>query len=211
MKAEIKATPKERPILFNGEMVRATLDDRKTMTRRVCKPAEDAALSYVVTCENSQWGDEEGDVLFSCPYGKVGDRLWVRETFVQPEIGHHKCPVYYRANEEDALFIGNQYKWKPSIFMPRWASRITLEITVIRIERLNDITHEDAKSEGVETTTFPSFAGSPFPCWKGYGKGKAYLDTALDSFKSLWRSINGEESWAENPWVWVVEFKQVVA
>jgi hypothetical protein len=214
---------KERPILFNSEMVRAILDDRKMMTRRVVSSFIPNSISFKrgVMLENGDWvSDKTTDPLIPCasitvglsspciaqqycPLGTVGDRLWVRETHLDAKL-MNEGRVLFKADGDRSRF-----GWTPSIHMPRAASRITLEITAIRIERLQDITWDDAKAEGVETTTFPSFAGSPFACWKGYGKGKAYLDSAIEGFQSLWQSINGEESWTANPWVWVVEFKRV--
>lgn len=172
---------KERPILFSGEMVRAILDGRKTQTRRVIKP------------QGEPYTIEDVDVL-KCPYGIPGDRLWVRETFADLRgmgFGHKWA---YRADtpegsESDRIRIGYGVRWKPSIHMPRWASRITLEITDIRVERVQDITYIDAKAEGVE-----------------YEKG--YTDPR-EAFATLWNSINAKRDygWAMNPWVWIIEFK----
>jgi hypothetical protein len=174
---------KERPMLFNTAMVEAILAGDKTETRRIVR------VSPPGRANNSMWSQE-------CPYGEVGDRLWVRETFalVPPSAYRHspgvqqtpqpndeyQCAVY-KAGWERA----NPGSWKPSIHMPRWASRITLEITHVRIERLQNLTEEEAQKEGVNAP-----------------KGEA-----RDAFKKLWKSINGVDSWDKNPWVWVIEFR----
>lgn len=189
---------KERPILFNSQMVQAIFEGRKTQTRRVAKCFGD--LDKPIMFDDGSWnaiGTQCGMMTqVACPYGKVGDRLWVRETFHLAGFGM----VDYKA---DNINI-RPAKWKPSIFMPKWASRITLEITNIRVERLNDISENDAKAEGIE-------------CWMDFGDEvyKDYLgrhhalNTPQFAFKSLWESINGFDSWQNNPWVWVVEFKRI--
>ena len=120
---------KPRPIIFSAEMVRAILDGRKTQTRRICKPANDAPLSYVVDGEDGTFGDEEGDFTFKCPYGQIGGELWVRETFsLHPE----QAGIAYRADGEE-FEDGDGWLWEPKwaspIHMPRKLSRITLRIT----------------------------------------------------------------------------------
>ncbi|ASL89065.1 hypothetical protein BVG97_16250 [Serratia marcescens] len=235
---------KERPVIFNGEMVRAILDGRKTQTRRAISDRQlhliDVA-SQVGECYPLESGiDHSNSQSYyreHCPFGQVGDRLWVRETFAV--LGNEDgCPIDWNGNlikgdEKQAARIykascwqepGNyglwsipdretQYEgtWRPSIHMSRWASRIMLEITAVRVERLNDISVDDAKAEGVRALE------------NNFGNGPAYCDYLLpnlddtaewynrasDSFKSLWKSIYGEESWRANPWVWVIEFKQV--
>nr|DAF23431.1 MAG TPA: ASCH domain protein [Caudoviricetes sp.] len=220
---------KERPVIFNSEMVRAILDGRKTQTRRTianvgsdnCIPLQkptktkDGIYTHVM--------DAPGHDL--CPFGRVGDRLWVREAyqgplfnfdqmetyledtskFERPEFCEYradggKTPEYYDA--DDNL----RYGWKPSIHMPRWASRITLEITGVRVERLNDISEEDAKAEGVKP------AGDMLPDYPDtFLTPKGDFATAKVAFQRLWQSIYGEESWAVNPWVWVIEFKRADA
>ena len=202
---------KERPILFSGEMVRAILDDRKTMTRRVVKPPFEIHANGFITRRRGN----ERLCPYACPYGKPGDRLWVRETwtydnkeYVQtykdepwrgmPDIG--TAEVYYRATERtpDAF-----PRWRPSIFMPRWASRITLEIANVRVERLNDISEEDAKREGVESN-FDEGVVYYGPLNKGHADARI-------AFSWLWDSINAKRgySWKSNPWVWVVEFERI--
>jgi len=219
---------KERAIIFNAEMVRAVLEGRKTQTRRIMKVQPESAefesrfiIYSTKPSEIGKWCWAEPGVfvnprrsaLFSCPFGAVGDRLWVRETWA--DVNHEGCPaVAYRAdgevrdlNEDDGeendhnlekylfanwypdLISGTEGRWTPSIHMPRWASRITLEITGVRVERLQDISEADCAAEGL---------GSPF--LRDYKKPK---------FAALWQSIYGEESWQANPWVWVIEFKRV--
>lgn len=168
---------KERPILFSGEMVRAILDGRKTQTRRVAKGIALEWLAPDMFTPEFVALPENG----LCPYGYSGDRLWVRETFQSYGDG-----FAYRATP----VIPDNRNWKPSIFMPRSASRITLEITNVRVERLNEITEMDAEAEGVYVW---SDSGNP-AIWK---------------FHCLWDDINGKKyPWSSNPWVWVVEFQK---
>jgi len=199
---------KTRPILFSGPMVRALLAGNKTQTRRVVKHKSDADCPY-----------HENNIAVACPYGKVGDRLWVRETWrvdwadeAMAEIGFRadedskKCappfPWLDRANEKH-LEPDSKIRWQPSIFMPRWACRVILEITAVRVERLQDISEEDAKAEGVDTSvTHPS------PTGVGKFRVKNYV-FAREAYADLWRLINGHDSWAQNPWVWVIEFKRL--
>ena len=223
---------KFRPILFSGPMVRALLDGSKTQTRRACKPANNANLCSVVEVPDpmergqvyngSHFGDEEGDVQFACPWGQPGNKLWVRETWAAPHAYDHLPPrliprdarIHYAATEERGGLL-----WHPSIHMPRWASRITLEITGVWVERLQDISEADAIAEGIERLPEPVIAGR----WsggnrftlKGMGTGACAGDvswnapTASELYQRLWESINGPGSWAANPWVWVVAFKRV--
>jgi hypothetical protein len=210
--------PKERPILFSGPMVRAILGGRKTQTRRIVKPQPFMVLSAEQWHSRAMSGvDPYGfrpigsqvleEMPAACPYGIPGDRLWVREKwrlgaeFCSTRLRDWRYPedlaehVHYAIDDIQEHFAG---QYRPSIFMPRWASRITLEITGIRVERLQDITEEDAIAEGFERDFKPD--GS------SYG---AELTTACEQFESLWQSINGPESWAANPWVWLVEFRRV--
>lgn len=199
---------KERPILFNGDMVRAILDGSKTQTRRVVKTMNNNRLEVKV---GGKWRQiHAADPNLPCPYGQPGDRLWVRETWSKEGLHPDEC--YYRATPY-GLTSGevDQIKWKPSIHMPRWASRITLEIVSVRVERLNDISEQDAVAEGIE----PIIDNSPFcgaRCWKDYMNQQSLpfdSDKPVASFMSLWKSVYGEESWQQNPWCWVVEFKMV--
>ena len=232
---------KERPILFSAPMVRAILEGKKTQTRRVIKPqpenlVEGKAINipygYYPDRYNGEnlwtfWGPkgskDQGKCtlpLSKCPYGQRGDRLWVREAF-------HICPhhedYFYRADDENLpLKCKAHTKWKPSIHMPRRASRITLEITGIRVERLQDISEEDAVAEGVpeDMTYVPIQIGHEATEALKDGGHTHFLERMVNppitqdwrqGFFRLWESINGKKSLDANPWVWVVEFKKVEA
>ena len=190
---------KERPILFSGPMVRAILEGRKTMTRRVVKPqpSKSCNVDSETACEILAKG---------CPYGDPGDKLWVRETFCETANvrgdGHYLCR--YRAGDEYDKIVECAGPWKPSIFMPRWASRITLEITSVRVERLQKINAVDAIAEGIEPTREQPGHFN----WKWYGLNNAQCNAVM-SFEMLWIMINGPESWDANPWVWVIKFRRV--
>lgn len=231
---------KERPILFSAPMVRAILEGRKTVTRRAIKaqPHIDASGNFCVG--RSNYGqDGYGNPVTKhfvndcCPYGKPGDRLWVRETFAllgnedgccidwqdnlvkgdersAARIYRASCPTgdyglyqipakaEWKPDTEAMEYDG---VWRPSIHMPRWASRILLEITDVRVERLQDISRYDIRAEGLECP--PELAGDDV--------SPNYRDWYPAAWRELWSSINGAESWNANPWVWVVEFKQVWA
>jgi hypothetical protein len=178
---------KERQILFSAPMVRAILDGSKTQTRRAVKPQP---LWIAEPSIPFKTPDADPKGIIRCPHGQPGDRLWVRETFFDA-TKLNELRVLYRADDDRSRF-----GWTPSIYMPRWASRITLGVTGVRVERLQDISEEDALSEGVH-------AGS----WE-YENGEG-TESAKESFECLWESINGIGSWESNPWVWVVEFKRV--
>jgi len=185
---------KERPILFSAPMVRAILEGRKTQTRRVVK-ISNPENAMRVEFSSTDFGVYRFDLYFPthvrsetfpCPYGQPGDRLWVRETW---RDGIYDGPIY----RADACKVTDEQlegTWKPSIFMPRWASRITLEITDVRVERLQEISEEDAKAEGVLRSG----------------------QTFRQSFNDLWGTIHaadGPNGWSADPWVWVIEFKQI--
>jgi hypothetical protein len=190
---------KERPILFSGPMVRAILEGRKTQTRRVVTLTDSGRVKAVGSSRN--WHLDDANAVLACPYGQPGDRLWVRESGWQPPYlspkmlreGADTWPryVYNADGDEKEWCRENGWKSRPSIHMPRWASRITLEVAGVRVERLNAITHVDAIAEGCE----------PHPDAPHQSMG--------DDFKRLWQSINGPGSWDLNPWVWVVEFKKL--
>jgi hypothetical protein len=190
---------KESPINFSTEMVRAILEDRKTQTRRIIKPPNKYALPYRWTIvkphSGGGWMATDGipekikeldKTGFKCPYGEVGDRLWVRETYMINTMGI----CVYKAAWWDGAFP-KEIKWQPSIFMPRKYSRIILEITGIRCERVQEITEEDAKKEGV----------LPDKETGGY----------VDSFMCLWDSLNAKRGygWDKNPYVWCVAFRRI--
>lgn len=229
---------KERPVIFNGEMIRALLDGRKTQTRRVianvgadnCIPLQKQTKTkdgiYTHVMDAPMYG--------LCPFGQVGDRLWVRETWGvvshdfdeseqiidwvpdRPATAIHEMPFgngYYSGHAiyaADGEFTwgdddghGERSCWKPSIHMPHAACRILLEITAVRVERLNNISEEDARAEGISDGGCLN-CGEPEPC----GCANPQPD-ATDAFAYLWQSIYGVENWLTNPWVWVIEFKRV--
>jgi len=204
---------KERPILFKGDMVRAILEGRKTQTRRVVKlpiKCPDTGCE-LAGCELA--GSPFDVTDRTCPYGQLGDGLWVRETFGVLDADHQTpdCKCYYKADcregsESDSLRKEYGYKYKPSIHMPRWASRITLEIVSVRVERLNEISEADSAAEGITDGGCMNCGNSSHPVDCGCGFP---LPSYKESFISLWESINGAGSWQQNPWVWVVEFKKV--
>lgn len=222
---------RERPIIFNGEMVRAILDGRKTQTRRVMKeqpekiPAEfeHGEPGYWVSCHAARQMVRNSLMTAACPFGFVGDRLWVRETFacIGNEDGHpidangnlcdresakriYKADCFQKSNNYGLWSSPDGFDfeggWTPSIHMPRWASRITLEITGVRVERLNDISYDDAIAEGVkqEWTCIDPGLGS-----------YAHKNDVQEDYAALWKFIYGAESWNANPWVWIVEFRRV--
>lgn len=220
---------KERGMIFNGEMVRAIMDGRKTQTRRIisnvgadnCIPLQkrtktkDGIYTHVM----------DANIYGLCPFGKVGDRLWVRETW--SDVNLEGAPaVAYRADDEvydlmedeslldedgafnyqdprvskyqfaawySDLISGVEGNWRPSIHMPRWASRITLEITDVRVEKLASVSEEDAGKEGYPADPSPFGGSTDKWLW----------------FRQLWDGIYPEKSFKHNPWVWVIEFKVV--
>ena len=212
---------KERPILFSAPMVRAILDGNKTQTRRSVKFNDrlnryDSDGFHRVTdetIEKKPWSENAVRQIIGCPYGQPGDRLWVREAFEDCCSALHSC-VLYRADGDDP-----GTKWTPSIHMPRWASRITLEVTGVRAERLQDISEVDAMAEGITRLTEPlpprRWSGPNRFTLKGMGSGACAGSVSLnapaaeDLYRRLWESINGPGSWDLNPWVWVVEFKRL--
>lgn len=195
---------KERGMIFNGEMVRALLDGRKTQTRRPIKWKQTRFTEIGEREDGSKWPWSEDaehacDFWHPCPFGAVGDRIWVRETWARYNIDQNSHDIAYRATTPQDW--PEEGRWRPSIHMPRWASRILLEITDVRVERLNAISQEDAQAEGLELTGWR-------PTYSDPDSGGEAL-TPYDNFAQLWESIYGEESWKANPWVWVIEFKRV--
>lgn len=187
----------ERPILFSGTMVRAILEGKKTQTRRVIKPQPDD------DCLNDGgWPI----TLEQCPYGVTGDRLWAREKWCMT-VGQplsEQEPIRYAADFDPA----SRGPWRPSIHMPRWASRITLEITDIRVQRVQEISEDDAKNEGLRRVT-----DGLYTYWRKdeWTKGPAGFSSAVGAFRDLWDSINAKRGhvWDANPWVWAITFKVV--
>lgn len=221
---------KERPILMSAPMVRAILDGRKTQTRRTVKPQPPAGCEYVIngahshalcrqTSAPSIWvapTPKSIEHRMPCPYGKPGDRLWVKETWFTPEAWDSVKPtelpildttsgIGVRINYSADLPPGSVIlgRLRPSIFMRRWMSRITLEVVSVRVERLQDISEADAHAEGVEPTQ-DQFVGAALAGIFG-AKHLPYAS----AYAKLWETINGFGSWDANPWVWVVEFKRI--
>jgi hypothetical protein len=224
---------KERPILFSGAMVRALLAGSKTQTRRAVKQQPPAGHSFAGWCVSSTHRPDEGKATWAagegpfmrdchrvkCPYGKPGDRLWVRETFLDTlgtGVEHRdESGLQHRyAFAADCVpgGYGDQARkdyglmWKPSIHMPRAASRILLEIVSVRIERLQDISEADCWAEGIEAVDGALDDLAIIHLAKRMGRS---FEDAAPTYAALWESINGAGSWDANPWVWVVEFKRV--
>ena len=246
---------RELPILMNGPMVRAVLEGRKTVTRRILKPQPfpdgyyqgdiclDVRSPYarfsVEAVDGGAYLSEEHE----SPYGEPGDRLWVREAWRVPdslnacsgfdiaerciEAGYRKPWSPIRFEDDGALTSAKDWhefgstpgeatpgRYRHARFMPRWASRITLEVTGVRAERLQDITHLQAIAEGVEEVGIGSgypwhYSATPVT-WADAVEGNAAVyDDARLAFRDLWQSINGPESWDANPWVWAIEFRRI--
>jgi hypothetical protein len=211
---------KERPILFSATMVQAILASRKTQTRRIIKPQPVHVVPFVsfgdgIEKPTGEFGlcmksDRVIEKHVRCPYGQRGDRLWVKETW---NIFHRQWDEYNQQEELGAPFrsIPKQMPkngildyaadwsggsgYRPSIHMPRWASRITLEVVSVRVERLQQISVIGATAEGVTYEVSQRPIGPHHP--------------AILAYQELWERINGKGSWAANPWVWVVEFKHI--
>lgn len=236
---------KERGMIFNAEMVRAILDGRKTQTRRIMKdrpsdgfhpthngydldlnahwytPGMVDKKGYLQPAKKDVFGVADENEGYTCPFGTVGDRIWVRETFQGPLIPEDELSEFLGENPdkfESPAYCeyaadggprpeyvdaddNTRHGWRPAIHMPRWASRLTLEIIGVRVERLNSISQEDAQAEGMELTGWRPTYSDPD------SGGEVW--TPYDNFAQLWESIYGEESWKANPWVWVIEFKVV--
>jgi hypothetical protein len=199
---------KERPILFSAPMVRALLDGSKTQTRRIVKDTGLYAIDAAIHGEEVAQRELRA-LATRCRYGAPGDQLWVREAFIHEpadycweasvSIPSRPASTVYRADVTgDSAGAG----WSPSIHMPRRLSRITLEVTGVRVERLQDISEEDAKAEGccAESHQTPDSPMAPTE-WNGH--------TAVEDYAALWDSINGRDAWNLNPFVWVVEFRRV--
>lgn len=196
---------KERPILFSGPMVRAILDGRKTQTRRVMRVG---------------WHPSHG--LDGCPYGKPSDRMWVRETWAGVRVGRY-APIFYRAScagdecdfvdpRDDSISRVKIAKWRPSIYMPREASRITLEVIEVRAQRLHEISDSDARAEGVVPGRIAADEDGPERIGYVLGDddgGCVLYPTEGDAFAVGWDTLNGERApWSSNPWVWAITFRR---
>lgn len=207
----------DRPVIFSADMVRATFAGRQTQFRRVIKdypwtrqpyyfcgmrnglgyPASEETVWAGFTCEGYH-----SPCYVKCPYGRPGDHLWVRETWIPTT--DNKRVADYRATSDGREYV---VPWKPSIHMPRWASRLTLEVTDIRVERLQDISEADAQAEGL--ASWPS-EKEPVTHY-GLTVADVWETDPRLTYKRLWDSINAKRgySWESNPWVWVVEFAVV--
>lgn len=221
---------KERPILFNGAMVRAIQAGQKTVTRRAIKHQPDVPVTDAIARREYPhgpatvdwyWRPKHGHLNgmpshgwdFKCPFGQVGDRLWVRETWfcdhfeVMSRPYRKPADLDLAAAREDGTLVyaadgltpyeAEQPTWRPSIHMPRWASRILLEVTAVRVERLQAISRADIRAEGLVCP--PELASDDV--------SPNYRDWFPAAFRALWESTGGD--WAGNPWVWVVEFQRV--
>ncbi|HWW99514.1 hypothetical protein [Collimonas sp.] len=204
---------KEIPILYTGAMVRALLADDKTQTRRTCKlqPHVGSGMTWWPDGKGTDTGTSGGApgcYLDLCPFGQPGDRHWVRETWQHSNWPHgpfdEDCDIFYRADYMDdphgpdgELSPEGKYRtWRPSIHMPRAASRIMLEVMNVRVERLQDISEADAFAEGVSALN-------------SRHAGAAYVTDVRLAYELLWKSLYGAGSWDANPWVWVVKFRRV--
>jgi len=214
---------KERPILFSAPMVRALLAGTKTQTRRPVKerspwPGGPAWVMSILPGERLWPHEYVGDARTNlrpmlCPYGAPGDRLWVKETIrLLPEFEPESEHAVSEFSADGEITKADAWPWKrrvlPSIHMPRGLSRIALEITEVRVQRLQNISEEDAIAEGVEATSPPDMLR-----YRDYRPEKEGLRStwsyARDSFHSLWESINGTASFAANPWIWALTFTRV--
>ncbi|VAM22601.1 Uncharacterised protein [Enterobacter hormaechei] len=204
-------------MIFNGEMVRAILDGRKTQTRRIiknCDVGRDDISSFIRIGKFTGCYPEDVPELIRecCPFGQPGDRIWVRETWAEAGASAPDLKLY-RANYPEHVTSGyenvppaEEIRWTPSIHMPRWASRLTLEITGVRVERLNGISEAEAEAEGIDMDALAD-SQDCYDCIADHNM--TGRPTAIGAFKYLWESIYGEENWQSNPWVWVIEFKVV--
>lgn len=208
---------KERPILFSGEMVRAILDNRKTQTRRVVKwpkwsdQTDPHQIAGLVEHRGIAWYEEGRPVKrYTCPYGVPGDRLWVRESWglVAENSGPHRL-IRYRATTPTAAM---GLRWRPSIHMPRWASRLTLDVVSVKVERVQEISEADAAAEGMTTPMLEvddeveELSQEDYD--SGYFRPKSDYSLAGE-FSHLWDSINAARGygWSVNPWCWCLTFR----
>lgn len=204
---------KDHPIIFSAPMVRAILEGKKTQTRRIVKPQPDRIIGKYPAIDD--FGDLEA---IRCPYGQPGDRLWVRETWAYVDNSEFDEPNYYDYKADSGAKYPGQWpeeftrdevpenvRWRPSIHMPRAASRILLEVADVRVERLQEISEQDAIEEGVELVASGPVLGD---FYRHYADPERGLDPQ-SSFETLWQSLHGPESWDANPWVWVITFKRL--
>lgn len=207
----------ERPIIFSGAMVRAILEGQKTQTRRIAPLLLPGEKHYIHAESHDEWLKKR---VSQCPHGKPGDRLWVREEW-RPHSALEDGPITVQFRADNATKCtahrhgsgeyeawcdriateaaevyerGGEQRWRPSIHMPRWASRITLEIEDVRVQRVQDISEDDARAEGVEPHTV----------------GCSSVKRHISAFADLWDSINAKRGygWDANPWVWAITFRR---
>lgn len=197
----------EQPILLSSPTIRSIFEGRQTQIRRLVKPQPSSMFTSFGELQDDPkfgFGFHDGERYWKCPYGRPGDRLWVKETFA---FGvSTKSSLAYKATSEWQDFEGgtpyneSDIEWKPAVYMKRQDSRIFLEITGVRVERLHDISEEDAKASGIEY-----ISGQ----WKNYTDPAVVCQRPIASFRTLWESVKGHGSWEKNPWVWVIEFKRI--
>lgn len=218
---------KERPIIFSQDMLKAILEGRKTMTRRIwknpwlhldampCDFDEEEALLEVEFLKNGV-AAKTGKIYdhcmgerrwMDCQFGKPGDRLWIRETWSHGCMGSILMKSNYTQEELNSAAAG-VFEWKSPRFMPKVPNRKILEIVKIRFERVGDISANDAIAEGIELV---EKGETPFKLnwYKDYLEIDDLFSSPVDSFMSLWIKINGEPAWKNNPFVWVIEFKKL--
>lgn len=204
--------PKERPILFSAPMVRAILDGRKTQTRRIVKPQPHAGVrKSPFVASGLEDGHGRG---LRCPFGAPGDRLYVKEAVrfpaacdgFAPSAIAPNVPIWYEADGAKANITnaGQCGRYRHAMFMPRWASRITLEITDVQVQRLQEISDEDALAEGLR-----SDGSLGAQCSVELPGHRTHHDSPKECFRLLWESIHGPGSWDVNPFVWVIVFRRI--
>ena len=227
----MSTTPRDRPIPFSEAEVRAILEGRKTQTRRVAKPPPKAVFlpddQWKIDVDEpgtAYMDDESGRLRITCPYGQPGDQMWLRETWALVHNWEEdgiddwegaipkdrpispSAQVWHKAGHlrSSDTVEDRGFRWRPSIHMPRWASRITLEITRVRVERVQDITEADAKAEGVSPVMVDS---------GGFTQWDAPIDIPdyIEPFADLWDKLNAPRGhgWSVNPWVWVIDFERI--
>lgn len=193
-----------RPMLFSTPMVKALLEGRKTQTRRIVKLPKEYNGGNVY--KNGQFGikyetnDDVGNIIIKrlSPKIKIGDIIWVRETFSESLNPNEYC---YKADTDNPIYLDKNWKWKPSLFMPKSVCRLFLEITNVRVERIHDISEADAIAEGIEAECFNK------EWWyKNYIENDSTLYPCI-SYQTLWAKIHGKKSWDENPYVWIYDFE----
>lgn len=218
---------KARPILFSGPMIRALLEGRKTQTRRIVKPSVKGCTVGAYTggpngtepVNVQEDGDPWTDI--QCPYGQPGDLLWARESWTFDDIGPDMCAVVYKADDTRMWMPHGGKEPKsmrthPGMHMFRWASRLTLRIKAVRVERLNAISQKDAEAEGLlifnedDANLYYSGIAANADTWFEYPE-QWHLDDPIAAYRDLTNSINGPDHWDKNPWVWVVEFEVIQA